>query len=78
MEIEESVAEYVSECMQQYGYYKPITESKDDNFHWYALDNVDFLVDTCNGMNTTHATVIIEMKLEFPHQIFYRNLKRNI
>lgn len=60
-EIEDSVAEYVYECMKKYGYYLPISKKQGGQFHWYALDNVDFLEDTSNGMNTTHATGIVQL-----------------
>ena len=78
MDIENSVADHVYECMKKYGYYLPVSKTESKQFHWYALDNVDFLEDTPNGMNTTHATGIVQISSNNDNvsRISYPELKR--
>ena len=58
LEIEDATAEYVFKCMEEDGFYKPISVHLQSAFYWFALDNFDICEDTPNGKDTTHATGI--------------------
>ena len=59
VEIEEATADNVIDNMDKNGFYSGfVFPNTDKNFHWFALDNIDFLEDTPTGTNTTHATGI--------------------
>ena len=50
IEIEDSVAKFVHVSMEKKGFYLPFSNNNSPkSFHWFALDNVDFLEDTPDG-----------------------------
>ena len=70
MSIEDSIADnIIEETKNNNGVYLPPWTTQ-DQFVWFAIDNIDFLEATPSGRNTLHGTAIAMFQTKVPNALF--------